>query len=372
MRRWRDLLEQPGPPWVTPSSRSASETFKPRRRPGGSRLSFSSPRDRSAAQSNCVSFTGVCNLVCAAYALWPFFALPALWPRLGTSRGCQDPCLSLLRIRQPLSALLLQVQLQPIPANCLESNGRGFSPVGATPNNSRRRGTGRPVVHERSGHGYGQPRQHSAVPAGSAGQCQGGLFSAGSGPNSFGGGQAIGAVSLVASGTSPAAGQGGPASSSALHTVGADADRVGTHEAAGPSDRGRGSHGSGRGRGSGHRQDRQHRSRDGGGYRGGDGMQGQERGPRGPRNGRDRYGLHRHSGPAGSQLQFMPSAAGPPFVQGPYGSFPGQGYYPAMDGHMYYPAAAFGMAGPSAQEQVLHLRGRCPSCIPCCSWPKMM
>ena len=48
-------------------------------------------------------------------------------------------------------------------------------------------------------------------------------------------------------------------------------------------------------------------------------------------------------------------------MQGPYSSFPGQGYYPAMDGQMYYPAAAFGMAGASAQEQVLPLRGLRPS-----------
>ena len=85
MRQWRGLLEQHGQPWVMQSSRSASETFQLRCRPGSSIPSPSSPRDRSSGQSSCVSFTG--SSFCSSCPVCPV-------AEVGTARACQDPCLS--------------------------------------------------------------------------------------------------------------------------------------------------------------------------------------------------------------------------------------------------------------------------------------
>ncbi len=89
-RRWQGLLEQHGPPWVMQSSRSASETFQPRCRPGSSRPSPNSPRDRSAGQSSCVSLPG-------AAAVHVHY-LPSRCPvaKVGTATACQDTCLSFI------------------------------------------------------------------------------------------------------------------------------------------------------------------------------------------------------------------------------------------------------------------------------------
>ena len=94
MRQWRGLLEQHGPPWGMQSSRSASETFPSRCRPGSSHPSLSSPRDRSARQSSRVACTGVCSLVCAAHALLSSPCPLRPVAKFGIARACQGPCLS--------------------------------------------------------------------------------------------------------------------------------------------------------------------------------------------------------------------------------------------------------------------------------------